>query len=876
MRKIAAALVVAVVLAFVASAWAVFGVRSRALELSQLTEREVVTLSALHELSMQAEAGARNARTLLLSGDDAFSRRLIAVRVTIARQMEVLRGRLTSPEQRALLARATQLRDRIYGEMNEAIVLMRAGDSHAASLRVLQRVEPLREQLADVLLALTSAKRAELTRLSSEQDRTSERALLFTGLLAGAALLCGVVLAALLQLAVKRESESELRLRHIFEGTSVGIIEEDYAKVDRALRKLKEEGVSDLVAHLEAHPELVRELVSLVEIRGINAAMRALIALPEGEQLVSLGRFFSADTSPVFRSALCGLFAGQRHFQSETIIRTVSGESVEALLTLSFPENMQREPVVVTLTDISAHKREERRSRTALEQSEARLQAVFDQCPVGITMSDVDGKLMYVNPAAQQIMAPTGGTVGARTLDLLTPEDRERVARWREEFLSRRTDVSELKLGLQTESGQVHTVRVQANLLREGDAVRGIVSTLEDVTERLRLEEELRQAQKMDAVGKLAGGVAHDFNNLLTVILNGASLLQEGASQDQSALLGQVEAAAERAASLTAQLLAFGRKQVIRPRVIDLNELVTNHCRMLQPLVGEKVQLCTLLDPSGAPAEVDPNLIELLLMNLVVNARDAMPLGGQIAIQLESLVTEAERGGAVVHLSVRDDGTGIDQQDLPHVFEPFFTTKTVGKGTGLGLSTVYGIVEQHHGRIDVDTVLGKGTTFHVYLPRASASLVASSEPLRGAPSGHETLLLVEDESAVRQMVATTLTRCGYRVIEAANGDVALELWARHAREIDLLLTDMVMPGSLSGRDLAVKLRSQRPELKVVYMSGYGAHDLAGEPWSILVQKPFQMASLAQVLRARLDQNEPAMPTWLMHAGLSVQQRVFQA
>jgi CheY-like chemotaxis protein len=215
---------------------------------------------------------------------------------------------------------------------------------------------------------------------------------------------------------------------------------------------------------------------------------------------------------------------------------------------------------------------------------------------------------------------------------------------------------------------------------------------------------------------------------------------------------------------------------------------------------------------------------------------------------------------SLLHLSVHDNGTGIEPGNVSHVFEPFFTTKAVGKGTGLGLATVYGIVEQHHGRIEVETTLGDGTTFHVFLPRAKGAMAPWSEPaFVTAPDGHETLLLVEDEAAVRQMVAASLSRCGYRVLEAESGDAAVILWQSHAASIDLLLTDMVMPGSLSGRELAVRLRSERPDLKVVYMSGYGAHDLAGEPWSILVQKPFQLSTLAQVLRARLDEKEASMP-----------------
>jgi PAS domain S-box-containing protein len=875
LHRLGTALVVAVVLALVASAWAVFGVRKSAANLTQLINEDVVTLSSMHELAIQVEAGARHARTLILSGDEIFAQRLAEVRAGIAEEMHVLERRLTSDEQRRLIARGYVLRDRIYVEMDTAAATMRAGDPHGAAGIVLERVEPLRAELGDLLANLIKDKKAELVRRSAAQVRASDQTMQLTALFGGVSLLCAAILAVLLRRAMRRESASELRLRHIFQGAAVAILEVDVSKVDFALKAADLDGLSDLRGHLAAHPDLLRKLVALLEVRGSNPAMGALIALPTGEQLRSLDRFFSTETLPIFAEVLSALHAGEPQFQSETVVLSATGERIEALLTVSFPEDLQHEPVVITLTDIGARKREERRSRQALEQSEARLRAVFDKCPLGITMSDVEGKLVYMNPPARDILAPKNDPLGTSALELVTDEDRARTAQWRDDFLHGRTEVSELRVDIHTKTGAVRTLRIKANLLREGEQVRGVVSTVEDITEWLRLEEELRQAQKMDAVGKLAGGVAHDFNNLLTVILNGVDLLRAEASKAQLEPLGQVEAAAERAASLTAQLLAFGRKQVIRQRVVDLNELVSNHCRMLHRLVGENIELCTSLEPGGAPAEVDPNLIELLLMNLVLNARDAMPFGGQIEIQLESMVAEAERGGAVVHLSVRDSGTGIDQEHLPHVFEPFFTTKTVGKGTGLGLATVYSIVEQHSGRIEVDTVLGKGTTFHVYLRRASASAVPWTEPVGGTPDGHETLLLVEDESAVRQMVSTSLMRCGYRVIEAANGDRALELWKKHASEIDLLLTDMVMPGSLSGRDLAVRLRGERPQLKVVYMSGYSAHGLADEPWSILVQKPFQLSTLAQVLRARLDEKEPSMRSRPLAVDAPARQRVFQ-
>jgi PAS domain S-box-containing protein len=856
LHKLGAALVVTVVLALLASAWAILDARHTSEQVRRLQSEDIATLSDIHLLALQTETAARHARMLLVTGDQSYIARVLAARAAGRRHSTALLERLHNDAQRRLLARARKLWSEAASEVDRVFEIVRAGDIRSASLQTLRRVEPLREQLADVINELAEEKKAELARRTEEHVRSNDRTTLFTSLFAGSALLCAAVLAVLFRRAALRGSASEVRLRHIFQGAAVAIVEEDYSRVALQFNELRAKGVHDLRAHLAERPELLEQLVALVVIRDLNPAMRELVGMPPDLPLRSRAAFFSAENAPAFQDVLVALWDGCRRFQCETTLTAPNGMARETVLTVSFPEDLQSQPVVVTLTDVSDKKREERRSREALEQSEARLRAVFDQCPVGITMSDLSGTLIYVNPTAQQIMQATDSRVGTRSLDVVTPLDRARVAAWREDFLAGRTSLADLTIAVETPKGQ-STLRVQASLLREGSELRGIVSTVEDITERLRLEEQLRQGQKMEAVGKLAGGVAHDFNNLLTVILNGASLLQAGANKDQSALLEQVEAAAERAASLTAQLLAFGRKQVLRPRVVDLNELVSNHCRMLQRIVGEKIQLDARLDPSGVPAEVDPNQIELLLMNLVVNARDAMPLGGQIVIRLENPRPNDEP--SLLHLSVHDNGTGIEPGNVPHVFEPFFTTKAVGKGTGLGLATVYGIVEQHHGRIEVETTLGQGTTFHVFLPRAKGAMATLREPaFVTAPDGHETLLLVEDEAAVRQMVAASLARCGYRVLEAESGDAAVELWRSQAASIDLLLTDMVMPGSLSGRELAVRLRSDRPDLKVVYMSGYGAHDLAGEPWSILVQKPFQLSTLAQVLRARLDEKEASM------------------
>jgi len=396
----------------------------------------------------------------------------------------------------------------------------------------------------------------------------------------------------------------------------------------------------------------------------------------------------------------------------------------------------------------------------------------------------------------------------------------------------------------------------------------GMVGIGRDVTERKQLEEQLRQSQKMEAFGQLAGGVAHDFNNLLTVILGHIALLQlqESLNPDQAAGLVEIAKAAERAANLTRQLLTFSRRQLFQPKPLDLNEVVANTSKMLQRLIGEHIGLETHFAPGGAPVMADRTMLEQILINLAVNSRDAMPKGGRLIIQTAAIViSEADvqanpkaRPGAFIRLKVIDTGCGIAPKEMERIFEPFFTTKEVGKGTGLGLATIFGIVAQHRGWIEVESKLNSGTAFHIYLPRLAESEKSQTEFSR-APEvrgGNETILLVEDEAPVRSLARTLLERKGYHVIEADSGLSALQIWQQHRDAIDLLLTDMVMPEGVSGRELAERLCSEKPGLKVVYCSGY-TDDMLGENSPLrnnpnFLEKPFNSHKLLKQVRDCLD------------------------
>jgi len=418
-------------------------------------------------------------------------------------------------------------------------------------------------------------------------------------------------------------------------------------------------------------------------------------------------------------------------------------------------------------------------------------------------------------------------------------------------------------------SGEERYVREQGEVVLDADGkpiqIRGIVM---DITERRQLGEQLRQSQKMEAIGQLAGGVAHDFNNILTVIHGHASLLliDQGISPSATRSAQQIAQAAERAAGLTRQLLTFSRRQVMQPKRLDLNQLVSNMTMMLGRILGEDITLQLKYWTEPAYIKADSSMIEQVMLNLVVNARDAMPKGGRLAIRITTSKADPNyrqyqpesRAEDFICLTVSDTGCGIDPETLRRIFEPFFTTKEVGKGTGLGLATVYGIVNQHQGWIEVESEVGKGSTFRVFLPMATESGPGENgkgaqPPTRG---GHETILVVEDEFAVRELVCSILEGQGYNILSAETGVKALDVWQEHKAKIDLLLTDLVMPDHLNGRELAEKLRAERPKLKVIFTSGYTADvvgkDFVSQQGLHYLQKPYDPQKLSAAVRNCLD------------------------
>jgi PAS domain S-box-containing protein len=522
----------------------------------------------------------------------------------------------------------------------------------------------------------------------------------------------------------------------------------------------------------------------------------------------------------------------------------------------------------------------EERAAQALQESESRFRTIFEQAAVGMADSSLDARFIRVNQRFCEIMGYSQDELLGLTFREIThPDDLAQDAELVAQLLRGETSSFAVEKRYLRKDGGVVWANLLVSLLRSpsGDP-RHFVAIVEDITaqkraedDRRNLERQLLQAQKMESVGRLAGGVAHDFNNHLTVI-NGycAMLLDEMVPDDPlREPVDEILLAGNRAATLTQQLLAFSRKQVAEPRVISLNDVVAEARKMLSRLIGDDVEIITHLDPNLGPVMVDPSQMNQVLVNMAINARDAMPDGGRIII--ETLNTDlgdhyaAQHAGVepgpYVLLSITDTGIGMTPEVVQHIFEPFFTTKSTGVGTGLGLSTVYGIVKQAGGWIWVYSEPGAGTTFKVYLPRAGGATeplavpVAATEALRGT----ETVLVVEDQPEVRKLTLAMLESQGYRLLEAANGSEALLLCEQYPEPIHLLVTDVVMPG-MTGRELARLLSALRPSLKTLYTSGYPANAIAHEgvldPGVAYLPKPFSPAQLAAKVRDVLLETAP--------------------
>ncbi len=504
---------------------------------------------------------------------------------------------------------------------------------------------------------------------------------------------------------------------------------------------------------------------------------------------------------------------------------------------------------------------ERKRAQAELWDAEELLRMVVEHASNGIISIDERGTIQSFNRATERMFRCSAADAIGQKVDVLVPEladgpstDLARIVGSSRALEGRRRDGTHFPLEL----------RVTEFRLKDR---RHFIGILEDLSQRTALEEQLRQAQKMEMTGQLAGGIAHDFNNLLTVILGYSALLSDMAhlDDDTKSVVAEIRKAGNRAATLTRQLLAFSRKQVLETKLLDLNSIVSETEKLLARLIGEDVALTTKLSPRPLAVKVDAGQIGQVIVNLALNARDAMPQGGQLTIETSAVelnVRDAEsllnaEPGSYAVLSVADTGVGMDANTRAHVFEPFFTTKEVGKGSGLGLATVYGIVHQSGAQIVFDSEPRQGTRFRVYFPRVEGAVVAAERepPLAARARGSETVLVVEDEEMVRNLTCRMLRSRGFSVLEAANGGEALALCARHRGKIHLVLSDVVMP-HMSGRQLAERLHDVRPDLPVLFMSGYTDDAIVRhgvlESETDFIQKPYSPDALVQRIREIME------------------------
>ena len=578
-----------------------------------------------------------------------------------------------------------------------------------------------------------------------------------------------------------------------------------------------------------------------------HATCEDLIASPVND------RYFHAEDRTTFIAILQKVKLLTNY---EQCLRRKDGSKVWLLGSANLVESKSGAPAVSeeTFVDIT-----ERRN------AEEKFHKAFQANPEPITIATLpEGRYLDVNESFLRVAGYSREEVIGHTSTELKfwakPEDRATFI----EMLKRQGSVRDLEITFRTKSGEIRTAADSAEII-DVAGQECAIAIFRDITERKSLEKQLRQTQKMEAVGQLSGGIAHDFNNLLGVIIGYSEILEQRLPPGDPLLKEclQIKKAGQSAASLTRQLLAFSRQQVLDPKVLDLNSIVLNVQKMLRRLIGEHIELTTNLDPALPSVKADQSQIEQVILNLAVNARDAMPQGGKLLIETAKVDLDEDyashhlpqKPGAYVLLTVADTGIGMDAETQVRIFEPFFTTKEIGKGTGLGLSTVYGVVRQSGGHIWVYSEPGIGTTFKIYLPCAAQTARVQQPPAAPAESlrGSETILLVEDEEALRELARSLLEDSGYTVLEAELPEAATEIALRHDGQIHALLTDMVMPG-MTGKDLAAKLAPLRPEMKVVYMSGYTSFTHAGLADSeiALLVKPFTRDTLLRKLRETLE------------------------
>lgn len=667
------------------------------------------------------------------------------------------------------------------------------------------------------------------------------------------------------------------RLQVLFDESPIGIWEEDFSEVRRRFEVWRLRGVTDWRSFLERHPEEVAYCATLVKVLDINlTGARFLGTADKTGMSRHLQDYLTEESMPFFREELAALAGGATRFESELAARDGKGEPCVLYFSLAVLPGHETTlgRVLVTFADITQRKRSERQ----LRDNAARLDLALRSAEMGVWELDLvgnrriyDGQTFHILGIDQAHFRGTPDEFYAVVHD----DDREALRAALRRAIEDNEPYDQEFRAVHPD-GTVHYIKARGNLVcDDAGKPRKFVGVVWDNTERRRAEINFRQAQKMEAIGQLAGGVAHDFNNIITATMMNLSLLQQEANLTPTmrATLDELAVESRRATALARQLLVFSRRESAEARPVNLNETLAQLFKMIRRLLTENIDFTFLEQDAELWINADSGMMEQAVMNLCLNARDAMPRGGSLSVSTKRVhLTEEDlsrhpdaRTGAFACLEVRDTGCGMSPATMQHIFEPYFTTKEPGKGTGLGLSIVYGIVRQHQGWIEVESVPEMGSAFRLFfpaLPHNQGEEARGGEDSLATPQGgSEVVLLVEDENLVRRASAQFLRSIGYQVHMAADGEEALKLWAEHRAEVDLLLTDLVMPGDITGIDLCRRLQEEKPGLKVIITSGYRAdlspEEVLSRPGVTFLAKPCTAAALAATVRGHLDADATA-------------------
>jgi len=658
-------------------------------------------------------------------------------------------------------------------------------------------------------------------------------------------------------------AHNEQRYRTLFEESPVALWEMDLSGLKTHIENLKNRGIHDFENYFRKHRRQLKTLARSIKVIDLNQAALALNQIRSKQQYLDrFSSFFNAEALQGFIKSFTKIAEGETKGQMDasSIDFQENRRDIRLKWAVVSGHESSWERVYIAVEDIARQKEAEKGMRI--------LSVALEQSPLSIILTDPDGTIEYVNPQFTRVSGYSAEEALGRNPRILKSGEQPT------EFYKELWDT--ITSG-ETWHGEFHNRKKDGTLFWEEAAIgpvfnqqgtiRSFIALKMDITQRKVLSEQLNQSQKMESIGRLAGGVAHDFNNLLTIINGYSELIMRKIGKDHAfyTQIKQIAAAGKRAGSLTEQLLAFSRKQIIQPKILDLNLQISDTKKMLQRLIGEDIVLKTKLDERLGLIKADPGQINQIIMNLAVNARDAMPKGGKLVIKTTNFFIDKKYGqthsgvkpGPYALLMVSDTGIGMDQEIRRHIFEPFFTTKGQGKGTGLGLSTVYGIIKQNHGYIQVYSNPGQGTTFKIFLPivnKGPEGIHLENIEVKDV-CGSETILVVEDEEDVRALAIHILRDKGYRILEAAHGHEALTLFDKMDYKIDLLLTDVVMPG-MSGKELSEKLIRHNPEIKVIYTSGYTdeaiSHYGVLQDGLVFIQKPYEATKLLRLVRETLD------------------------